>query len=98
MDQVVLQDLLYFLLKKNKKSCPLYWESKEIGSVFKSSLDAGTLATTEVLGMAFYLRNILSQAVHNFQKNVITTELIVHNHSLHDRVYSTKCARKGIKN
>ena len=79
-----------FLVGDNKKSCPLYWESKKIKRVVKSSLAAETLATTEAVDMAFYLGNILSQVIHNADGNVIPIELIVDNHSLHDNVYSTK--------
>ena len=79
-----------FLVGENKRCCPLYWESKKIKRVVKSTLAAETLAATDAVDMAFYLGKILSQVLYNVDKNAIPIELYVDNHSLYDNVYSTK--------
>ena len=72
------------------KCCPLYWESKKIRRVVKSTLAAETLAAADAVDMAFYLGNMLSHVLYNVGKNVIPIELFVDDHSLYDNVYSTK--------
>ena len=79
-----------FLCGDNGNSCPLYWESRKIRRVVKSTLAAETLAATEAVDMAYYIGNVLSQVIHNVEKNIIPIELVVDNRSLHDNVYSTK--------
>ena len=79
-----------FLVGENHQSCPLYWESKKIKRVVKSTLSAETLAATEAVDMAYYLGYILSQVLYNADNNVIPIELVVDNYSLYENVYSTK--------
>ena len=79
-----------FLVGENNQSCPLYWESKKIRRVVKSTLAAETLAATDAVDMAFYLGNVLSQVLYNEDKNVIPIQLVVDNYSLYENVYSTK--------
>ena len=79
-----------FLVGENNQSCPLYWESKKIRRVVKSTLAAETLAATDAVDMAYYLGYILSQVLYNEDKNVIPIQLVVDNYYLYENVYSTK--------
>lgn len=78
-----------FLVGENGNSSPLYWESKRMRRVVKSTLAAETLAATEAVDMAYYLGNMLSEILYDNERK-LPVELYVDNHSLYDNVYSVK--------
>ena len=69
--------------------CPLYWESRKIRRVVKSTLAAETLAAADAIDNAYYLGQILSQVLFDNKKE-IPIELYVDNKSLYDNVFSVK--------
>ena len=81
---------IVFLKGENDRCCPLYWESKRIRRVVRSTIAAETLAATEGIDMAIYLSNILSQIIYNGKPNCIPVTLYVDNKSLFENVHSTK--------
>lgn len=83
------EGFVIFLVGENENSCPLYWETKKIRRVVKSTLAAETLAATEAVDMAYYLGNMLSQIIHG-EDRPLPVELYVDNRSLYDNVYSVK--------
>ena len=69
--------------------CPLYWESKKIRRVVKSTLAAETLAASDAIDNAYYLSEILSEILFRNNRD-ISIRLMVDNKSLFDNVYSVK--------
>ena len=67
----------------------LYWESRKIRRVVKSTLAAETLAAANAIDNAYYLGEILSEILFKYEKD-IPIELYVDNKSLHDNVFSVK--------
>ena len=81
---------IVFLKGENGNSCPLYWESKRIRRVVKSTIAAETLAATEGIDTAIYLSNVISQIVFNHKHVSIPVKLYIDNRSLYENVNSTK--------
>ena len=80
---------IIFLADDKGNVCPLYWESRKIRRVVKSTLAAETLAAADAIDNAYYLGQILSQVLFDNKKE-IHIELYVDNKSLHDNVFSVK--------
>ena len=80
---------IIFLADDKGNVCPLYWESRKIRRVVKSTLAAETLAAADAIDNAYYLGQILSQFLFDNKKE-IQIELYVDNKSLHDNVFSVK--------
>ena len=78
-----------FLVDSQSNACPLYWESRKIRRVVKSTLAAETLAAADAIDSAYYISHILSQILFD-SKLEIPIELFVDNKSLYDNVYSVK--------
>ena len=78
-----------FLVDGQSNACPLYWESRKIRRVVKSTLAAETLAAADAIDSAYYIGHILSQILSD-GKSKIPIELFVDNKSLFDNVYSVK--------
>ena len=80
---------IIFLADNKGNVCPLYWESRKIRRVVKSTLAAETLAAADAIDNAYYLGEILSQFLFKNEKD-IPIELYVDNRSLYDNVFSVK--------
>ena len=80
---------IIFLADNKGNVCPLYWESRKIRRVVKSTLAAETLAAADAIDNAYYLGEILSEILFRHGKD-IPIELYVDNKSLHDNVFSVK--------
>ena len=80
---------IVFLADSKRNVCPLYWESRKIRRVVKSTLAAETLAAADAIDNAYYLGEILSQILFK-NKRKIPIELYVDNKSLYDNVFSVK--------
>ena len=80
---------IIFLADSKRNVCPLYWESRKIRRVVKSTLAAETLAASDAIDNAYYLSEILSQILFKNKVN-IPIELYVDNKSLYDNVFSVK--------
>ena len=75
---------IIFLADSKRNVCPLYWESRKIRRVVKSTLTAETLAASDAIDSEF-----LSQILFRNKVN-IPIELGVDNKSLYDNVFSVK--------
>ena len=80
---------IIFLGDNEGNVCPLYWESKKIRRVVKSTLAAETLAAADAIDNAYYLAEILTEILFRNTKD-ISIRLMVDNKSLFDNVYSVK--------
>ena len=80
---------IIFLGDNEGNVCPLYWESKKIRRVVKSTLAAETLAASDAIDNAYYLAEILSEILFRNDRD-ISIKLMVDNKSLFDNVYSVK--------
>ena len=80
---------IIFLVDSESNCCPLFWESRKIRRVVKSTLAAETLAAADAIDSAYYIRDIISQIVSD-TKIKLSIELYVDNKSLFDNVYSVK--------
>ena len=82
---------MVFLQGENGNSCPIYWESKKIKRVVRSTLAAETLASSESIETSYYVRNLLIGILNKTENNK-DFHIIAHvdNKSLYENVYSTK--------
>ena len=80
---------IIFLADNDGNVCPLYWESKKIRRVVKSTLAAETLAASDALDNAYYLAEILSEILFRNSRD-IPIRLMLDNKSLFDNVHSVK--------
>ena len=81
---------IVFIRGENGECSPLYWESKRIRRVVRSTIAAETLAATEGIDMALYLSDVISQIICNGKSECIPVKLYIDNKSLYENVYSTK--------
>ena len=68
---------------------PLNWQSKCIRRIVRSSLAAETLALSDALDDAIYLRKLFSEIMFNDNYD-IPIEIIIDNKSLYDALFSKK--------
>ena len=80
---------IIFLRDTDGKICPLYWESRKVKRVVRSTLAAETLAASDAVDNAFYLSKLLSELIFAGKKS-IPIKVMVDNRSLRDNVYSVK--------
>ena len=80
---------IIFLGDNEGNVCPLYWESKKIRRVVKSTLAAETLAASDAIDNAYYFAEILSEILFRNNRD-ISIRLMVDNKSMFDNVYSVK--------
>ena len=82
---------IIFLQGENGNSCPIYWESKKIKRIVRSTLAAETLASSESIETSYYVKNLLI-GILNKTENYKDFHIIAHvdNKSLYENVYSTK--------
>ena len=75
----------------NGNSSPIYWESKKIKRVVRSTLAAETLSSSESIETSYYLRSLLMEIL-NKKENKHLFHIFAHvdNKSLYENVYSTK--------
>ena len=76
---------IIFLRDTDGKICPLYWESRKIRRVVRSTLAAETLAASDAVDNAFYLSELLSELIFAGKKS-IPIKVMVDNRSLRDNV------------
>ena len=82
---------IIFLQGENGNSCPIYWESKKIKRVVRSTLAAETLASSESIETSYYVKSLLRDIL-NKTENEKDFHIVAHvdNKSLYENVYSTK--------
>ena len=68
---------------------PINWQSKCIRRIVRSSLAAETLALSDALDDAIYLRKLFSEIMFNDNYD-IPIEIIIDNKSLYDALFSKK--------
>ena len=78
-----------FLCGRNRMCSRLNWQSKRIPRIVRSSLAAETLALSDALDDAIYLRKLFSEIMFNDIYD-IPIEIIIDNKSLYDALFSTK--------
>lgn len=79
-----------FLCGENGKCSPLYWCSRKIRRVVKSTIAAETLALVDAVDNAYYIGSIISELLFRKSSNVVSIECFIDNKSLHDNIQSTK--------
>ena len=79
--------LIVFLKDRNGRRCPLFWQSRRLKRVVKSTLAAETMALLEGAEAAVYIGNILKEIL---QCKPLKISCITDNKSLVDAVHSTK--------
>ena len=73
-------------LTDHDKRCPIFWQTKRIRRVVKSTLSAETMALLECAETAVYLRHMISEITKKLPMKIVC---FVDNKSLVDAVYST---------
>ena len=61
---------IIFLADNKGNVCPLYWESRKIRRVVKSTLAAETLAAADAIDNAYYIGEILSEILFKNKKDI----------------------------
>ena len=79
--------IIVFLKDENGQRCPLYWQTRRLKRVVKSTLAAETMALLEGAEAGVYLANILKEVLG---VKMATVSCITDNKSLVDSLYSTK--------
>ena len=77
-----------FLKDKNKRRCPIFWQSRKLRRVVKSTLSAETLALVECAEAASYLGRIIMDIV---KCHPSTVHCFVDNKSLVEALNSSQC-------
>ena len=78
---------ILFLRDEKGSHCPIYWQTREICRVVKSTLAAETLALLESAEAAVYVRAVLSDLLNGCELKI---KCHVDNKSLVDALHSTK--------
>ena len=73
----------------NGNLCPLFWESKKIRRIVRSTLAAETLAASDAIDNAYYLAKVFSEIIFGSSRK-IPIVLMVDNKSLAENVYTMK--------
>ena len=79
--------IIVFLKDTKGQRCPLYWQTRRLKRVVKSTLAAETMALLEGAEAGVYLATILKEVLGS---NRATVSCITDNKSLVDSLYSTK--------
>ena len=78
---------MIFLKDQNNKRCPIFWQSRKIRRVVKSTLSAETLALLDCAEACVYLARILLEITGcNLKVNCV-----IDNKSLFDTLHSSHC-------
>ena len=88
---------IYLEVVSGEKRAPLFWQSKRIRRVVKSSMAAETLALIEGIESAILMRNLLSEILFN-NKKMINIEAVTDSKSVFDSAYATnQILDKGLR-
>ena len=79
--------MVIFIANKEGLRCPIYWQSKKIRRVARSTLAAETLALSDCVDEATYLSNLISEL---FRVPKMKVHCFVDNRSLVEAINSSK--------
>ena len=83
------QGVIIWIMDKQGKCCPLFWQAKKIKRVVRSTLAAEALSLQEGLEASFYYRHMLEEILGVPNKS-IDIYAFVDNKSVIESVHSTK--------